>query len=431
MRIYILIALFLTSFGLTAQKKNASSFVEVVNGELVLDGERYCFVGSNYWQGMNLGAPESGDRIRLLKELDQLKDLGVKNLRILAASEADSEMKYAIHPALQDGPGEYNEDIWKGLDYLLVEMKKRGMTATMVLGNFWTWSGGFPQYLKWSGAGDIPFPQEEGTSWKEFTDYSKTFYTNEKAQKMMEDHIRKVISRVNHLSGKPYLEDPTIMAWQLANEPRGYDTPELYRDWTRRTSSFIKSLDQNHLVCLGSEGDTGSSDAGVNVLLDNDNPDVDYITMHIWPQNWGWFDPENAGNTYDSTIEKIDAYWSDHMAVAKKLKKPIVFEEFGIARDGGSFSIDGTVTWRDKFYTHFFNQAVQSMIEGDPVQGINFWTYSGTGFPPRPGDYWKKGDIFTGDPPHELQGWYGVYETDSNTLSIISNASKSIKNKKK
>jgi mannan endo-1,4-beta-mannosidase len=426
MRLYILTVLFLTTFGLTGQEKGSSPFVEVVNGELVLDGERYCFVGSNYWQGMNLGAPLSGDRDRLLTELDQLQKLGVKNLRVLAASEADREMKYAIHPALQNDPGEYDEDLWKGLDFLLAEMKNRGMTATMVLGNFWTWSGGFPQYLKWSGAGDIPFPQEEGTSWQEFTDYSKTFYTNEKAQKMMEDHIRKVINRINHVTGEAYKEDPTIMAWQLANEPRGYDTPELYRKWTRRVASFIKSLDTNHLVCLGSEGNTGSSHAGVNVLLDNDNPDIDYITMHIWPQNWGWFDPENAEASFQPTLEKIDAYWEKHMEVAQKLEKPIVFEEFGIARDGGSFQTDGSVTWRDKFYSHFFNKAVKSILEGDPVQGINFWTYSGTGFPPRPGEYWKKGDIFTGDPPHELQGWYGVYSKDSSTLSIISGASEKI-----
>lgn len=427
MRLYILIVLFITTFGLTGQEKGSSPFVQVVNGELVLAGERYCFIGSNYWQGMNLGAPMSGDRDRLLTELDQLQKLGVKNLRVLAASEADQEMKYAIHPALQNGPGEYDEDLWKGLDFLLAEMKKRGMTATMVLGNFWTWSGGFPQYLKWSGAGDIPFPQEEGTSWQEFTDYSKTFYSNEKAQKMMEDHIRKVINRINHVTGEAYKEDPTIMAWQLANEPRGYDTPELYRKWTRRVASVIKSLDANHLVCLGSEGNTGSSHAGVNVLLDNDNPDIDYITMHIWPQNWGWFDPENAEVSFRPTLEKIDAYWEKHMKVAQKLEKPIVFEEFGIARDGGSFQTDGSVTWRDKFYSHFFNKAVKSILEGDPVQGINFWTYSGTGFPPRPGEYWKKGDIFTGDPPHELQGWYGVYSTDSSTLSIISGASEKIK----
>ena len=425
-RLNLLIILLVATFGLNGQEKSASQFVKVIQGNFVRDASPYRFVGSNYWQGMNLGAPLSGDRDRLLKELDHLQQLGVRNLRVLAASEADMQMKYAIQPALQAGPGKYNEDLWKGLDFLLVEMKKRGMTATMVLGNFWTWSGGFPQYLKWSGAGEIPFPQEEGTSWKQFTDYSKTFYANETAQKMMEDHIGRVIGRVNHITGVPYQEDPTILAWQLANEPRGYDTPELYRKWTRRVASFIKGLDPNHLVCLGSEGNTGSSDAGVNVLLDNDNPDIDYITMHIWPQNWGWFNPENAEATFKPTLEKIDAYWAQHMEVARKLKKPIVFEEFGIARDGGSFEIDGAVTWRDKFYSHFFNLAVNSMINGNPVQGINFWTYSGTGFPARPGEYWKKGDIFTGDPPHELQGWYGVYTTDSSTLDIISSASRKI-----
>lgn len=71
----------------------------------------------------------------------------------------------------------------------------------------------------------------------------------------------------------------------------------------------------------------------------------------------------------------------------KKLKKPIVFEEFGIARDGGTFEIESSVTWRNKFYSHFFNKAVNSMIKGNPVQGINFWTCFRTGFPLWPREY--------------------------------------------
>lgn len=105
---------------------------------------------------MNLGAPKSGDGHRLIRELDELKAVGVTNLRILAVSEADENMKYYVHLALQITPGVYNEDIWLGLDFLLSEMEKRDMKAVMVLGNFWTWSGGFPQYLKWTGAGVIP-----------------------------------------------------------------------------------------------------------------------------------------------------------------------------------------------------------------------------------------------------------------------------------
>ena len=33
---------------------------------------------------------------------------------------------------------------------------------------------------------------------------------------------------------------------------------------------------------------------------------------------------------------------------------------------------------------------------------------------------WEKGDDFTGDPPHEHQGWYSVYNVDESTLDIIS-----------
>lgn len=395
-------------------------FVEVdKHGEFMIDGKPYVFMGANYWQGMNLGAPLSGDSPRLIRELDRLKALGITNLRVLAASEADDEMKFAIHPALQTAPGVYDEDIWQGLDILLIELRKRNMKAVMVLGNFWTWSGGFPQYLKWSGAGEIPFPQEEAYSWQNFTDYSKLFYTNSKAQKMMNDHIKKVINRKNSISGGLYKDDPTIMAWQLSNEPRAYDTQEVFVAWTRKTSAYIKTLDPNHLVCLGTEGNTAGKDAGVDVYRDNNDPNVDYITMHIWPQNWGWFDPSQGEEIYRNALKKVDAYWEEHIVAAKSLRKPIVLEEFGIARDNSSFSPEAGTQWRDHFFGYLFQKVAKSIKENEPVKGLNFWSYSGEVKPDKPGEFWKKGDPLLGDPPHELQGWYGVYDTDQSTLGLI------------
>ncbi len=41
------------------------------------------------------------------------------------------------------------------------------------------------------------------------------------------------------------------------------------------------------------------------------------------------------------------------------------------------------------------------------------------GRPREPEAIWHTGDDFTGDPPHEHQGWYSVYDTDSTTLEII------------
>ncbi|NDC78164.1 MAG: mannanase, partial [Chitinophagia bacterium] len=50
-----------------------------------------------------------------------------------------------------------------------------------------------------------------------------------------------------------------------------------------------------------------------------------------------------------------------------------------------------------------------------------FWAYGGEGRPRTPGEMWAKGDPFTGDPPHEPQGWYSVYDTDSSTRAVIRN----------
>ncbi|MEW4925535.1 beta-mannanase [Algibacter sp. 2305UL17-15] len=418
MKTRLIIALVI-SISISSCSSYKRHFVKVKDGDLILKKRAYTFIGSNYWQGMNLGAPNSGDRERLVRELNELQALGIKNLRVVAASEGDIDMKYCIHPALQTSPGVYNEDLWKGLDFLLSEMDKRDMKAIMVLGNFWTWSGGFPQYLKWANAGNIPFPQDEGTSWKDFTDYSLKFYTDTLAQAMMNNHIEKIINRKNSITKKRYKKDATIMAWQLANEPRGYDAPKDFLKWTQNTSAYIKSLDKYHLVCLGTEGNTNDTISGTDVYRDNNNENIDYITMHIWPQNWGWFNPKQGEEKFQEAIEKANEYWNDHVAVAKTLNKPIILEEFGIARDESSYDPDAQTVWRDKFYNHLFAKVLNSIQNGGVVKGLNFWTYSGEAKPERPGEYWEKGDAFLGDPPHELQGWYGVYNTDKTTLDLI------------
>ena len=403
----------------TNDKESTDGFIQIKDGNFYLNDNEYTFKGANYWQGMNLGAPQSGDQERLKRELDQLKSLGVTNLRILAASEADTSMRYAIHPALQTAPGVYNDDIWQGLDFLLNEMAQRDMKAVMVLGNFWTWSGGFPQYLKWAEGLEIPYPQDPAHTWDEFQRFSAGFYFSEKAQQMMNNHIKNVITRINSISGMAYKDDPTIMAWQLANEPRGYHVADKFREWTRKTAAYIKSLDPNHLVSLGTEGNTSGKAAGINVLVDNNDPNIDYITMHIWAQNWGWFQPGDGEEAYREALRKVDKYWQDHVEAAKQLNKPIVLEEFGLARDNSSYATKAATSWRDRYFEHLFTKVQNSVLNNQPVKGYNFWSYSGEGRPPRPGEYWQKGDVLLGDPPHELQGWYGVYDSDTSTLNVI------------
>lgn len=94
-------------------------------------GVPYMIRGSNYWYGMWLGADDcnGGDRKRLETEVRQLAEMGVNNLRIMAASEGPDDQPYRVRPSFMRKPGEYNEAVFKGLDYLLDTMDKYNMTA--------------------------------------------------------------------------------------------------------------------------------------------------------------------------------------------------------------------------------------------------------------------------------------------------------------
>ena len=54
------------------------------------------------------------------------------------------------------------------------------------------------------------------------------------------------------------------MAWELMNEPRcsGDFSASKLQHWIERTAEFLKSVDPNHLVTVGTEGFFGSSTPG-------------------------------------------------------------------------------------------------------------------------------------------------------------------------
>ena len=129
-------------------KGESSAFVQVKDGHFLRDGKPYYFVGTNFWYGAILGSEgQGGDRNRLVRELDNLKALGIDNLRILVGSDGERGVTTKVEPTLQIAPGVYNDTILAGLDYLLQQMGQRGMKAVLYLNNSWEWSGGYGFYL--------------------------------------------------------------------------------------------------------------------------------------------------------------------------------------------------------------------------------------------------------------------------------------------
>ena len=381
----------------------SDDFVTVEGRNFYLDGKKYFFLGTNYWYGMNLGAPESGNRTRLQQELDDLVSIGVKNLRIMGSTQGPDTKRRRIVPTLEYDKEQYNDDIWEGLDIFLYEMGKRNMKAVVTLNNFWEWSGGFGQINEWYTGS--------------FSRYPTNFY----GQKNQTDHLNRfinlIINRRNTVTGVKYKDDPAIMAWQLANEPRA-GSCSIWADWVNKTSAYIKSLDSNHLVSIGNEGSITACSSSGNPL-----PNIDYITFHAWAQNWGWFSPyTNNPARFESGKNRAHGYITSNVGASKNLNKPIVLEEFGLARDNVNYNPTSETTIKDQYYEFMFETVLSLAKQDDSMSGINFWAYGGQGRPRNNGgEYWKAGDDFTGDPPHEKQGWYSVYDTDTSTKDVISN----------
>ena len=401
-------------------QKNKGPYITIKEGQFIKDKKPFYFLGANFWYGMHLGAGlQEGDLKRLTKELDKLQELGITNLRIMVGFEGPDSEPWRVQPAVQDLPGTYNEELLKGLDRLMVEVGKREMTVVMCLNNFFHWSGGMAQYVSWATETPIPYPDDNPHNWDDFQSYSATFYSNRKAQKLFNQYVKKIIKRKNTINGLRYKEHPQILSWQIANEPRGYNNVEAYLLWVEKMASFIQKKDKNHLVSLGGEGTTSAEYAGTKfedvALLES----LDYLTAHLWIENWSWYDPQKPQETYDDAIDKASQYIDYHVKKAEELNKPIVFEEFGISRDEFEHHPAGTTAYRDRYYEFIFKKFYDHAENGGILAGSNFWSWSGEGMPSNPGGKWKIGDTLTGDPPHENQGWYSIYRKDKSTLKII------------
>jgi len=408
----------------SAEPAKPSGFVTVKGRHFELEGKPYYFAGANLWYGMYLGSPgPTGDRARLLRELDQLAAQGVKNLRVLAISEA-STLKRAVTPAVLQAPGRTDDTLWQGLDFLLAEMAARDMKAVLYLNNFWQWSGGMSQYVAWFNGKPVVDPDVTG-DWNTFMDNSAAFYRDARAQEAFRGVVARLIGRRNTINGRAYDADPTIMSWQLANEPRpGSDAHaaphfEVFVKWVDDTAGFIKRLAPKQLVSTGNEGWMGTAGSKPLFTRAHASKHVDYLTFHMWAPNWQWFNPKKAAATYEDAWKKMQDYLDWHIDAANQLGKPIVLEEFGINRDDGSFDPAATTVYRDRFYQRIFELLAARAAAGDAIAGSNFWAWGGAGRTKNADFMWKAGDSFVGDPPQEPQGLYCVFDSDASTITLI------------
>lgn len=425
----MLCALALFSCNQGKQESTSNEFIRVENGQFIRNGKPYYYVGANFWYGAILGSEgEGGNRERLHQELDFLKSIGVDNLRILVGADGDRGITAKVEPTLQIEPGEYNDTILAGLDYLMMEMGKRDMAAILYLNNSWEWSGGYSMYLQWAGKGKAPVPAVDG--WPAYMEFVQQFVQCDSAKALFSNYVKDIITRENRFTGKKYIEDPTIMSWQIGNEPRAFsdENKEAFALWIADVAAQIRSLDPNHLISTGSEGKHGcEQDIDLFERIHADT-NIDYLNLHMWPYNWGWVKEDSLNEGVTGAKEKAKAYLDEHLIIGAKYQKPVVMEEFGFPRDGFKFSKDTPTTARDEFYKYIFELISSDAQQKGLFAGCNFWAWGGFAELSDEHIYWEKGDDYTGDPAQEQQGLNSVFASDSSTIKIIKTVNKQMGN---
>ncbi len=256
---------------------------------------------------------------------------------------------------------------WDQMDYAISEAAKKDIRIILVLSNYWDDFGGINEYVTW-------YNQKHGYGiFHPKYARKKDFFTNTEIKSYYKDYVAYLLSRTNQFNGRKYIEDPTIFAWELMNEPRN---PSLYgghvddiTNWAEEMSDFIKSIDSNHLVSLGDEGAfnnreswdyqmlaqhiyDGSEGVDFEAVLALEN--IDFGTYHLYPEGWG---------IDHSHMEWGAKFILDHINVGKELGKPVILEEFGI-----NANLNRN---RELFYTNWLE-----VVYDNDGAGALFWMYA-------------------------------------------------------
>jgi mannan endo-1,4-beta-mannosidase len=210
------------------------------------------------------------------------------------------------------------------------------------------------------------------------------FYTDERVRSAYKDWAAHLIQRKNTIHGMLYRDDPTIFAWELANEPRtrnyrdfdsadGWDLTTIAR-WADEMSRYIHSLDPNHMVSVGDEGQFAEGKKS-DFYLGKDGVDhkallaikgVDFGTFHLYPETW-------------STGIRWSYDWiKDHVKAAYAAKKPTVLEEYGlvIKRDPGSGLDPGKPVYGEDRRLQTYQQWNDMLLQ-EGAAGSMFWLLVG------------------------------------------------------
>ncbi|XP_006342222.1 mannan endo-1,4-beta-mannosidase 7-like [Solanum tuberosum] len=354
MKLYVFFLYFIYFFHHVKANVINDDFIKTKGVHFMLNESPFYANGFNAYWLMLIGSDPS-QRHKVSSVLQDAASHGLTVGRTWAFSDAG-------YSPLQFSPGVYNENMFQGLDYAIHEAGKNGIKLILSLVNNYNDFGGKNQYVNWA--------KSQGQSLTSDDD----FYTNSVVKGYFKNHIKAVVTRNNSISGIAYKDDPTIMAWELMNEPRCSSdlSGSTVQSWISEMASYTKSIDSNHLVEAGLEGFYGNSDTqknpnfqvGTDFIANNQIPEIDFATAHSYPDQW------LTGQDDEAQLNFLTNWLKVHIEDSQTiLKKPIIFAEFGKTTKGPGF----TPQQRDLIFNTVYSSIFSSAKGGGAAAGGLFW----------------------------------------------------------
>ncbi|KAG2219557.1 hypothetical protein INT45_013216, partial [Circinella minor] len=322
----------------------SSAFVGTDGTKFTQDGGSFYFAGTNAYYLMTSSQDDvaallsASSKAQLPVVRTWMYNMGADNVWFQQWDPETKAMK--INDDAETGLGR--------MDYVLQQAAKNNVKLILTLTNNWKDYGGMDYYVESFGG-----------------KYHDDFYTNDEIVGSFKAYIEHVANRTNELTGTKYSEDESIFAWEIANEPRcvGSGTypasdscnAKVTTAWIDDISSFIKSVDSNHLVAVGDEGffnRAGEADfeynggSGMDFEASLALKNVDFGTFHLYPEDW----------SHD--VAWGSQYIKDHASVQADIGKPVLFEEYGMK----------TPAERKTVYPEW-----QGLVESEELAGDTFW----------------------------------------------------------
>ena len=137
---------FTTESNTTEPPVNNTDFVQVENGNFVLDGQPFRYAGTNAYYLPNYEKINSGVVDRAM---ELFEDTGVNVVRMWAfydGYDCGYSQNDPSENVIQTAPGEYSEEALRDLDRVIAQGKEHGIRFIMPFVNYWDELGGICQY---------------------------------------------------------------------------------------------------------------------------------------------------------------------------------------------------------------------------------------------------------------------------------------------